>query len=175
MRWIYNPKNTNKRWTTHIHRLISKSTQNKYWWNLYDPRSNPNPTITTHTSLIDNFNKLTNWQIDMKIYQYVSTYNNIFNVSKYAILYYKFNAYFYLLKQQNVMWNKENQQLKLKSGWSYHWREWNHNPQIWSNCQDLTFHNNLCQIGKWRKENWNKCNTIYLWKITSIEINQTGW
>ena len=37
------------------------------------------------------------------------------------------------------------------------------------------FHNNLCQIGKWRKENWNKYNNIYLQKITSIEINQTGW
>ena len=26
------------------------------------------------------------------------------------------------------------------------------------------FHNNLCRIGKWGKENWNKYNTIYLQK-----------
>ena len=45
------PPNKQIRDEPHIHRLITKNTQNNYWWNLYDQK--PNPTMTTHMSSID--------------------------------------------------------------------------------------------------------------------------
>ena len=126
----------------------------------------------THMSLID---KLRNWHENISICTNKHQYISIFSIwNKLIILYYKFSAYFYLLKQQNTMWNKENQQSKSETGWSYHWQEWNFNPRIWSNCSRSEFHNNTCHNYKWRKENWNKYNNIHLMKISSIEINQTG-
>ena len=34
---------------------------------------------------------------------------------------------------------QSKQQLTPKAGWSSHSEEWNSNPKIWSNCQDLNF------------------------------------
>ena len=64
-----NPKNTNKGWTTHT------PTDNK----------KTHKIITGRIYVIKSDNDYPyelNWQIDMKIYQYVSTYNNIFDISK---------------------------------------------------------------------------------------------
>ena len=72
---------------------------------------------------------------------------------------------------------KANQQLKPRSGWSYHWQEWNSNLSLLKQLRKSNFHNNFCRICKWGKENWNKYNTIYLTKLNNWydQYNLTFW
>ena len=138
-----------------------------------------NLTITTHTSLIE---KILNQHMHhwiQSIYrsitdQHISTFDqykdqyliNIYDTFELTILYYNFKTCFYLLKQQNMMWNKASKQMKQQElDEVTHWQEWNSNPTIWSNWCRPNFQNNFCRICKLRKENWNKYNTIYLTTI----------
>ena len=134
-----------------------------------------NPTMTTHTSLIDNWHE--NISIYFNMFQYISIYpiwlSKLFYIT--------------ILKPISICGNSrtwcETKQttVKTKNWIKFPFKRMKLQSKNLKQLSRSNFHNKLCQICKWGKENWNKYNTIYLRKssvlklIKPIEKSQQIW
>ena len=100
-----------------------------------------------------------------------SIYINKSDTIKLTILYYNLETYFYLLRQQNVMWKKQTT-VKVKNWIKFPLKRMKLQSANLKQLSRSNFHNNLCRIGKWRKENWNKYNNIYLQKSPVLKLTK---
>ena len=107
----------------------------------------------------------------MKIYQYVSHINNIFDMIKYTVLYYNLKPIF--ICWDSRMWCETKQTTVYTKSWiKFPLKRMKLQSDNLKQLSRSNFHNNLCWIGKWEKENWIKYNNIYLQKSPVLKLTK---